>query len=553
MAFLLALALAAGTAAARDVTGAFQTVYWVDSGAKTTVAAPQPGTSIFALKQSKGVWTRYPGTLKDDGSFVVPGVPKGVYFLGIDDGSGSGPSLTELTTSTPDASTIVARRPNVAYAGKFTPVALSISGLDPWQPGDLFTGDLFQIDGSQSGADLRPFRNNGKQPNPAPGATSYKGTIDWRFRSTSALPDAAQGDVTWFHSNPHSIIGKGPAAMTLRQATRYSKRDDVTVTEGGPNTIAVELQAAPQSGSLRADVRYSQFQQLALQANPKAVLGEFDFDVFGYPHTADFPDRPAQAPAPVLIFFGLRFNGNVPGDTDYGTLRYGEFLDSHWVKTRQVIAAYTVSFTAPGASAPADWAAAWGQGGLPETADLASQAIAPRIAPLVPFIEGKDGFAAQSQVSLTPTISWTQQGQAGGDGDDEENDNDARNCGRGGGDDDKEARRHHEGDGREERGHARGEERREGCGASVSVTVVQLGVDDAGGTSFTPVLAATVYGRSFSVPPGFLTAGSTYFVDLGSNHGSWIGRDQPLFRGGPSEGVDTVTEAFTTAAPATSL
>lgn len=518
---ICASCLLAAPVLARDVEGTFRTTFIADDGSRITRSAPlPPGSRVSALMRdddAPGGYFSLPGTLAADGSFVIPGVPDGRYFLLVD--RGNGPVLHEQSTSTPDLTSLVSQRADLSFETRNTPVLLDVQNLEPWTVGGLFNGDLFQVNSSQAGVDdTRPFRNDGLPPAPAPGATSFHGAIQWTFRPsgrpTLGLPDASRNDVLFFHQNPHQTHGSGDATLAERHATRFARLDNVTLPDGGPASISMILKDAPQTGEVRADIRWSRYQSIAAQISPGATLNNWAFDVFGRPHSVQFP-RPEGA-SPVLILFGIDFTkvkGPVP-DTDYGTLAYGEFLDRPlWKKLRQVLATYDVSVAAPGARAPA-FTQAFLVSQSEETDDESRRVLTPDIAPVMPRVNGADAFVAQSGVGVQPTLSWSRQ----------------RRC-----DDDDDGRKdccNRESDGE--------------TGVRYTVNIAQLGVDSAGNTFISAfILTAHTFEHSFTVPPGYLTAGRSYFAVITVTEAPWLDLDVGPFLLGPFRSVEAVTAAFT--------
>jgi len=124
---------------------------------------------------------------KSNSTFSVPNVPEGRYFLQLDfpyqtfNSSNAqidvvDRTLVELTTSTPDLSTLIASRPDRTQPVHNTDVSANVSGLSPWKSGDgvrLVSSDASTLER------INPI-------NQAAGATSYTKTFGW----SSGLPDA---------------------------------------------------------------------------------------------------------------------------------------------------------------------------------------------------------------------------------------------------------------------------------------------------------------------------------------------------------------------------
>src|SRR5205823_5186967 len=117
--------------ARRDVTGSFEKIFWTDDGTKTRVGVPQPGATVSALVPSPGGlgYQRFPGTFAADGSsFIIHGVPEGRYFLQLQGTTDlRGQALYELTTSTPDLSTVVSYRKDLVRPASATPVTVNVA------------------------------------------------------------------------------------------------------------------------------------------------------------------------------------------------------------------------------------------------------------------------------------------------------------------------------------------------------------------------------------------------------------------------------------------
>ena len=485
---------ASGCAARRDVTGSFGKVFWTDDGRKTRLATPQPGVSVSALVPTAGGgYQRFPGVFAPDGSnFTIHAVPAGRYFLQIEGMPGQqGPTLYDFTTSTPELSSVVSYRPDLARATAATPVTLNVTNLDTWIPGNSLTGDLFEIASSQANLSLRPWI---RSAGPAAGSTFFNGAIDWHGvinvvadNAVAGLPDASKGDVVWFYQARHQSIGSGPAAAVYRPATKAARLSNLTLRDGLPATIDVPLAPVPQTGSMTADVRYARFAALAADVNPSARSNQFSFNVFAMPHGAGYPDMPfdSMVVRPLLLAYDFTTGSASLPDTNYGTVAYGQFSDQPlWQEFRQTLYFYEVTISPPGA-ASFTWTAF-----VTAHEAMSSAPIAPALGPVkAPQVNGRSLFQPQSGVGLQPTISWSPPAV--------------------------------------------------GAATSVLVGITPLN----GGTT----LQATVRsGTSFTVPPGLLVAGQTYVVTLTAQQAPWDGADAPPLRSGvPSYTADCITSTFT--------
>jgi hypothetical protein len=478
----------------RDVTAAFETVFWTDDGRKTRVKKPQPGVTVSALvPKTGGGYQRLPAVFEPDGSsFTIHAVPAGRYFLQIEGmPRQQGPILYEFTTSSPDLSSVVSYRQDLARASRATPVTLNVSNLDAWTPGTTLTGDLFEIASSQANLSLRPWNRSAL---PAAGSTAFIGTVDWQSvlnvvadNAIPGLPDAAKGDVVWFYQARHQTIGSGAAAAVYRPATKVARVSSLTLQDGAPSTVEVPLVPVPQTRSMVADVRYTRFAALAADINPSAKVQQFTFNVFATPHLTDSLDKPDDSMAVRPLLLGHDFttgSASLP-DTNYGTVAYGQFTDQPlWQEFRQTLYLYDVTISPP-VGTPFTWTAF-----VTAQEPMSSAPIAPGLGPVrAPRINGRDLFTPQTGVGLEPTISWSAPA----------------------------------------------------LGEPTSVFVGIVAVDTGS------VLQATVRtGSSFKVPVGVLAAGKTYVVTLTAQEAPWDGADAPPFRFGlPFYTADCFTSTFT--------
>jgi hypothetical protein len=514
---LLAIALLAAPAA-RTINGSFTVVYAPDDGTRTTQPLPAAdGTTVSAYSWNKatGGYDVHAGTIDASGNVTIPGVPEGHYFLAVNNTDFFGfltTSLTELTTSKPDLSTIVSVRPDMATDDGSLTVNLNLTGLDPYVPRKRGFGQadstLFQLESSQNLLGQRPFEW-GMIGKPVAGATSKSGQMSWSspsFFGLFGLPDASRGDVVFAHSAQFSIIG-GAGAQPLRfRAADRAARLSLTLQDGaGTPPFDVALEPIQTSGQISGDVRYSQFEALAPQVYPTAVHGEFGLTLWGIPHTTRYPDAPNYSgaqlsfggPPPMLLEGNGILDEFAPPLTDanYGALTYGKFLDGNWRSFRQTLFAYEVFNDMPGGWQ--DEATAYTfllepEGGDDDDALDPNRPIQPVLGPVQsPQIGGVSAFVAQDGVGTTPTLSWTAPT----------------------------------------------------LGQATSYTVYIWDVNDFSGSA---IVTALVRSTSFTVPDGLLIPGELYYAVITANSAPWDHPNAGVYRTGfPLYTTDCVTAGFT--------
>src|SRR3954468_6686589 len=140
-------------AAIRTVSSTVRTIHVSEDGTETAVAGWPSWetnnarvTAILVPDSSASGYAIHPITVGADSSFSVPDVPAGPYFIQIDvdaavsQGTGVATEtilvtqrmLYEAREDDPDLSIVSSRRPDAAETTQPTPVAIQLTGLDPW-------------------------------------------------------------------------------------------------------------------------------------------------------------------------------------------------------------------------------------------------------------------------------------------------------------------------------------------------------------------------------------------------------------------------------------
>jgi hypothetical protein len=411
----------------RTVSGTVQTFFVSDDGTNTAVAGIAPEeqqqvTGLIFADDSPAGYTTVPITFDAASHFSVSNIPVGTYYLQLDQvafinqpdpalpGSGQTQVLIrgywEMTSSTPDLTAVVAGRPDRKEATGTTNVTLSMTDGVAWA-----TGDSIIITDSNASVYQRPL--SALSPKPLPGDKSISGTFDWNQGQDGGsagpfLPDASKGDITWlYHRSRKALAANTPSATTMLSMTEFAKLTDLTIPNGGPGSITASLVPVAQTGNLPGDFRASAFAGLASAVNPGAeatpaslaIDGPF---VFAAHSTLVFPNMTIGDVTP-LGGYQIPSAGT---DVDYGTVHYGQFLDSGWQEYVQLLHNYDFVLSAPGnaqqsftffdtylefipvSSAPASWT------------PILSPATVPRIG-------GVDAFTTHTLGTATPVISWS--------------------------------------------------------------------------------------------------------------------------------------------------
>ena len=497
----LAVALHAcgGSSGPRTVSASFTTIYQSDDGTQTSVAGLPPNTPAptALLYADGGSYTSIPVTVSDGGTFSVPLVPHGTYYLRSDTTSFGETQvlLTPLTADHPDLSAILHGRADAVAPSQSSPVTLNVTGLAPWS-----TTDSLLLTAAQAQTTESAFLNSPLGSRPPAGATSAQVTLDWQssiIDGLGLLPDATKRDVTFiYHRTATPLANGGKAAV----AARFARLTNFTVPDGGGLTVNVDLQAAPLTSKVATAAQLSKFAALVSEMNPAATTGPVPginiesaaVSIFSVPGSVDFPNLPSQFNS--IGRLAAYDYADMDADADYGTLSYGGFLDPFFKDVRQFT--YVVNVPIPPIGNVVSQHFTFGALFLAQEAITGGQAnpIAPVIGPVrSPQINGKDAFTAQTGVGLTPVFSWSPPSL--------------------------------------------------GAPTSYSILIQSFAGGPPGFVATT--INASVFGAtSFTVPPGLLAPGGLYIATITAVQAQQD-ENRPFRSGYPFYSADAVTNTFT--------
>jgi hypothetical protein len=401
----------------RTVASAMKTAFTKDDGTTTLVdgwAEEMQGATVTALlspdSASISGYTSFPVTAAADGSFSVGNVPEGAYFVQVDtpviDASGDpteiSRSLYEFKSNTPDLTLAIHGRANRTAATQISTVNLNVTALAPLaDPGaERFPQLPLVLTSAQA-----PSFNARPRVTPAitPGSTSVTGSFNYD-PSFQFLPDASQGDVTYLYQRSHSEVGTGANLASYYFNSNYLRSTSFTLTDGGTASLSGAMLVSPQTGTLKTNMKLSQFAALASQVHPSAQASATfaaSIDVFALPHAATF----IELQGPVSTYGFVFMPAGLSADLDYGNLPYGRLPESSWGEFIQMI--YIYDLTLPGLLGSPDVTT---QAIYLKDMIAASEpdSIVPALGPpTAPLLNGNDAFVAQSGAGTQPTVSWS--------------------------------------------------------------------------------------------------------------------------------------------------
>jgi hypothetical protein len=377
--------------------------------------SPWAVAEVAALvPQADGTFQKLTGTGSSDGTFAIPNVPSGYYWLRIS------PDATYWTsTSNFDfgGNIVGPKKFSVTPGVQRTTIDLSVSGLDPWATGDL----LDFVPNSPLG-----FAAAGPIP---PGATS--GTVGQSLMSNIDFSAITSAQLMQYE--PLQIGSLSALSLGAEGAV-----SNLSISNGATNNISGTLSASPKS-SLNLNIQGSAWATLFNNAAPGAVT-PYD-TAFGmtaqFYYTGGLP-RPGPlfggggaatlfgttfAPGPfVLLGGGLPLPGcsdiifvtdssilpimaqpPILTDQNLGAFQYGDPFPQSWIRPFEYCQRGLVRITEPGTSTPITFVLTDGQHTAAPTGP-----VTPIMGTVQnPMINGQSLFTANTLSTNVVNLSWT--------------------------------------------------------------------------------------------------------------------------------------------------
>jgi hypothetical protein len=387
--------------------------YWTPSGSVNVPPQWPTGVNYPAalVPQSDGSLLRLQGAANSDGSFSIPNVPAGNYWLEIN------PNANYWTTASDfDAGyDVIGRPPATTATQSTTTFTASISGITASTSGGDFFLTQTDLDNSFS---------------PAFGPISANSTT-----FTSSLPVTSNTDwtkITTLYFGQYVFSTSGSFVGYLLGPSQTAS--NVAFVNGATNPINAILSPSP-TVSLPLSISGSAWAALASSVGPGTALPTVsDYSVFAQPFATDrlaLPTTgllgpnltllapaapPGATPVPLPASYACAFSvaslnfslsgvglAPIANDVDYGTISYGDPYPPGWPRMFQYCQISTVTLPRPNSTATDTFIVTNKQ-----TTALPTGPIAPILGSVQsPTANGGSLFQTATLSTTAVTVSWS--------------------------------------------------------------------------------------------------------------------------------------------------
>jgi hypothetical protein len=444
-----------------NVSGSNITGFYSVTGAFSSAPTDLSTTTISALvPNGMGGFTTIAGAGKADGTFSIPSVPAGYYWLQL------GNQWLWTSEAIIDAGSTSEGRANAIHAN--TTVNFAVSGMSPWQSSDsleYWTPNVYEVDSDIGAA-------------PATGATSYNDSVPLQ-----GLIDTSQGDQ--FFLMHLGASNSGPYTIGALEDI-FSPSGPIMETANSTNNFSGSFTQLAQNSVVDLAVNASQFAQFTTVAGPGATL---DFATFSVHITTPSQELLFGNADPTLFELFRTDSGGISSDFNLGNTQYGDPFPANYVRYYSYQQDFRFQFTSPGATLP--------NVGFVSTSVItltppnAMAPISPVVGPVSSVAINSTPFTQNmSSVGTTPTISW--------------------------------------------------QAPTVGSVTDYRVVIFQLGVNASGRSTATRLAVLHTTATSLQIPPGILTTGSSYLLDINSDYRAGEDGQANLFKTKFPYGVSTI-------------
>lgn len=388
----------AGDAGARtsgDVLGTMIDTYVTEVGdvAKPVVAA------LTALSPTAGGgFTSVAGKVAADGTFRIPGVPDGPFYLRIDANDYLvGPVFIFSQGRELDLGTVRLGRPSPKECCyDTTPLVLDLAGLDPWVGGDSI--DVFSLGaGGQS-----HLVDGGSDVLVAEGATTVTG-YDLNAAQLGWMGiDGTKGDRA---TVTQSVMRRLEGGDVLAVAKAFTPAP-FSVVSGQKTTLSGTFSDVT-TQSLALSTKPSHYAPFAPQVGPHAVV--FSHEVRAFANAAG-PGRIERSNGEERWGIGpqlfLAFDDS--GSDNTIELSFGNPYPAAWGAVATVLQMFSVVYDDPATGEPLPGTQFAFMGSSMPLEELASSPLTPVLGPPTNLaVNGASAYELQRGFGPTPTLSWS--------------------------------------------------------------------------------------------------------------------------------------------------
>lgn len=322
-----------------------------------------------------GYWT-LPGSGTSTGTFSIPNVPYGYYFLQL------GGRYLWTRNSVINGDSYESFRSTGVGADPATTLTFNLSNLSPWLPNDV----IELVDPSAPAFQL--FTGSAGEP-------VFTGT----FPYTSNLSDSTLGDKTYLLQESTQYAG----GYRMLVASRYFSPSNFTQVDATDTQLTGRFRSIAPTQSFRLNVNGADVAAATLAANPGATFAStfFGLDIF--------PGSMAHGwtgAAPDLVTYDL--NADAPPFTenaDLGDVMFGNPFPPAFTLFAVYQYSAQTSYLAPGANSSA--AITTYVIGYTVALPSASNPLSLMVGTVLqPAVGGADFFANQTGIGFMPTLTW---------------------------------------------------------------------------------------------------------------------------------------------------
>jgi hypothetical protein len=338
---------------------------------KSTIAALIPNGA--------GGFLTSPGTGASDGTFSIPAVPRGPYYLRL------GQGYRWTSARTPVVDRVRLGRPDAVTAPASTTLAFNVDNLNKWQ-----TTDSLVLYSAGAGA----YFSNNVSLQPVASATSLIATLDWAFLP---LVDAAKGDVFWLSQQVSGALADGTPFVSIG---RIFTPKSFTIASGATTTMAGSFQ------TLKPDQKFSTLWKRSLFHAQLPAMSPYLLSCQDYVNISAEPYFDQLGSYSSLIADLVTLTVPV-GDSDVTVtdLPYTNPYPISWGQFATASVICTSDVTLPGSGQSTPIQVVVKASGPPRR--FAGGTIAPTLTPVRKLtINGKDATQALASVGMTPTVAW---------------------------------------------------------------------------------------------------------------------------------------------------